>query len=316
MRTTDIPRRTALTHLRLAGPSSHRLASTVAAVAALSLLCAGNVLGQRDVGATAHKPLELPDVHVVTLPSKITGATYDLYVRVPDSFATDAKRTYPVIYLLDADYSFLIARNITQHLSDRNHLPETLLVGIAYAGEPAYRRNRTRDYTPTHVPTGGYGPEMQRYSGGGPKFRAFIERELIPFVDAHYPATPGDRTLVGHSYGGLFTFWVALTRPDLFRRYLPVSPSLWYDDHLPLRVEAAYSAKHRELPIKIYTAVGSREINSERNMVTDLGAMVETLRSRHYRGLELRDQVWQDETHNSIFPLALSTGLRWLLDGR
>ncbi|MEE8523862.1 MAG: alpha/beta hydrolase-fold protein [Thermoanaerobaculia bacterium] len=256
----------------------------------------------------------IEDSIVRELSSEITGATYKLYIRLPKSYGSGDRR-FPVVYLLDADYSFLLARNISEHLSDRDHLKELLLVGIANAGPLCYRMNRTRDYTPTHVPTGGYGPEYQMVSGGGPKFRDFLERELIPWVDREYLTVLDDHTLVGHSYGGLFGGWVLVTRPALFQRYILVSPSLWYDNHLVPGLEELYASKNHGLHARVYLCVGSGEIRRH-DMVADMETFAARLRQRKYEGLALSSRVWQDETHNSIFPLCLSSGLRFVHQGR
>jgi hypothetical protein len=227
----------------------------------------------------------------------------------------DSSRTYPTIYLLDADYSFAIARNVVEHLSDRGHLTQAIIVGIAYDGPDAYRMNRTRDYTPTHSPTGGYGPEYQAVSGGGPGFREFIADDLIPFVEREYRAS-SRRVLVGHSYGGLFATWVAMTAPQLFAGYIIVSPSLWYDDGMIFDVEEREAAARRDLPVRMFLTVGSREINHQHDMVADLRHFASVLEGRAYPGLALDWAVSDDETHNSVFPRALSDGLRFVLEGR
>ena len=167
-------------------------------------------------------------------------------------------------------------------VGERGDVPEVILVGIAYddptpatggwQSEP-YHRNRTRDYTPKFWPTGGYGPEMQKVSGGGPKFRAFIERELIPFIDENYDTVRGERTLVGHSYGGLFTAWNVVASPRLFRRYIIVSPSLWYADRWIFGLLYPPSINAR-----VYLAVGSTEGNSDHDMVVDLRNFARKLR--------------------------------------
>jgi hypothetical protein len=213
--------------------------------------------------------------------------------------------------MLDADYSFAIARNIVEHLTDRDDLPEMILVGIAYDGPLRYRLNRTRDYTPTFVPDDGYGPEYQKHSGGGPDFRAFIKNELIPFMDANY-RTRDERTFVGHSYGGLFGSWVMFTEPELFDHYILVSPSLWYDNRLIFRLESEYASKHKQLSAKVYFTVGSHEWNSRRNMVTDLRDFTTQVRAHAYSELKIAMKVMEDETHNSVFPAGLSDGLRYL----
>ena len=254
------------------------------------------------------RPLQLDRTEERTLVSEVNGVGYKLYVALPHGYAAGSDR-YPVVYLLDADYSFLIARNIADHLAERQHLRELILVGIAYDGPPQYRMNRTRDYTPTFSPSGGYGPEYQKVSGGGPKFRAFLEKELIPFIDRHYRTIPGDRCLVGHSYGGLFASWNLLASPLLFRRSIIVSPSLWYDGRMIFRLR-----RENVTEARVYLAVGASEGNGEHDMVVDLQRFTRKLRTS--KGLVLESDVLDDETHNSVFPRALSNGLRFVFEGR
>lgn len=181
-------------------------------------------------------------------------------------------------------------------------------------GPPQYKLNRTRDYTPVFSPTGGYGAEVQKVSGGGPKFRSFIEKELVPFVDESYRTVPDDRSLVGHSYGGLFASWNLLSTPSLFQRYVIVSPSLWYRDRFMFEYQKERARKSRRLPARVYLAVGSREGNGDHDMVVDLQRFAKQL--RHYEGLAMKSDVLDEETHNSVFPRALSNGLRFVFEGR
>ena len=269
---------------------------------AIAILVAGAAFAQEP------RPLQLDRVEVRTLTANANGIGYKLYVALPHGYA-ESKERYPVVYLLDADYSFLIARNIADHLAERDHLRNLILVGIAYEGPLQYRLNRTRDYTPTFSPTGGYGPEVQKVSGGGPKFRAFLRDELIPFIDKTYRTLPDDRCLVGHSYGGLFGAWNLLTAPGLFQRYIIVSPSLWYDSRMMFKLNAGADPAAR-----VYLAVGGSEGNAERDMVTDLQAFAKKLQA--YKGVRLESDVLADETHNSVFPRALSNGLRFVFEGR
>ncbi len=259
-------------------------------------------------------PVTLPDTQVRVIHAVTNDVDYKLYVSLPKDYFLNDER-YPVVYMLDADYSFAICRNIVEHLSDRDHLTKAILVGIAYDGPDAYRLNRTRDYTPVHVATGGYGPEYQKVSGGGPLFLRFIASELIPFMETEYRCSD-KRVLVGHSYGGLFTSWVSLVTFDLFDGFIAVSPSLWYDDGLVFRLENELAPTREDWPIRMYAIVGSREVNNHYNMVGDLQKYMEILGSRKYPGLNLSWEVAEDETHNSVFPRGLSNGLRFVLEGR
>lgn len=295
---------------------TQRSISVIAALLALWSLLASSAGGRDSPDVDPGEPphLVLEDTDVRTVRAESNGVTYKLYIRVPPVRPGSVKTRLPVVYLLDADYSFLLARNITEHLADRGHLTHLILVGVAYDGPLRYRLNRTRDYTPFHVATGGYGAEYQKVSGGGPAFATALEKAIIPFVEKHYPAS-GDRTLVGHSYGGLFASWMLVTRPSLFERYIIVSPSLWYADEMMFDLEAKRARGREDLAARVYFGVGAREVNRY-DMPELLVRFVGRLRARRYPSLEIESRVWPEETHNSIFPLALSSGLRFVHEGR
>jgi uncharacterized protein len=268
----------------------------------------------------ATKPYAVPNTEVIDVRSKKTGASYQLFVALPSDYHT-SKRTYPVVYMLDADYSFALVRNIVQHFVEREDLPPMILVAIAYPGAASdravYRMNRTRDYTPAYAPDGGYGAEYQKVSGGGPKFRAFIASELIPLIERRYRADAQDRAIVGHSYGALFATYVLFTQPALFKRYVIVSPSLWYSNRIALTMEEAAYAAGMKPNARVFFAVGSFENQpvNKRAMVDDLTELVEKLKSRNYPQLSLRYRVYDGETHNSVFPGAVTRGLLTVFPG-
>ncbi|MFM9863926.1 MAG: alpha/beta hydrolase [Micropepsaceae bacterium] len=260
------------------------------------------------------KPYTIPNTEVIALRSQQTGVTYELFVALPSDYRT-SKQSYPVVYMLDADYAFALVRNIVQHFVEREDLPPVILVAIAYPGaagdRATYRKNRTRDYTPAYAPDGGYGAEYQKVSGGGPKFRAFIASELIPLIERRYRAAAQDRTIIGHSYGGLFATYVLLTQPALFKRYIIVSPSLWYANRIALTMEDKAAAAGQKPEARVFFAVGSFENQpgANRSMVDDLTELVEELKSRNNRNLIVRYRVFDGETHNSVFPGAVTRGL-------
>lgn len=262
----------------------------------------------------AAKPYTVPNTEIIALRSRQTGAAYQIFVALPSDYRTSNK-TYPVVYMLDADYSFALVRNIVQHFVEREDLPPMILVAVAYPGAASdrvvYRKNRTRDYTPAYAPDGGYGAEYQKVSGGGPKFRAFLASELIPLIERRYRADAQDRTLIGHSYGGLFGTYVLFTQPKLFKRYIIVSPSLWYSNRIALTMEEAASASGVRPNARVFFAVGSLE---NRPMVDDLDELVAKLRSRNNRDLVVRHRVFEGETHNSVFPGAVTRGLLSVFD--
>lgn len=135
---------------------------------------------------------------------------------VDNSFFQNQK--YPVIYLLDGDTHFISLVGINQQLSQANDndlCPEAIIVGITNS-------DRWYDLTPTSN-------SVHENTGGGENFLSFIEKELIPYIDQTYPTLP-NRTIIGHSLGGLMVLQALLTHNKSFDSYLAIDPSLWYDN--------------------------------------------------------------------------------------
>ena len=160
--------------------------------AALGTLAAG-ALGVPFAAASpdAAASYVLPRTTLIPVTARSNGRDYVLYVRLPLAHAGARDRRWPVICTLDADYSFAIAANHLEHLADRmNQAPHAVLVSIAYPGVypdmREYRMQRTRDSPPFAWPDGGYGPEFQRHSGGGPDFLAFITGQVMPLVNRRF----------------------------------------------------------------------------------------------------------------------------------
>lgn len=288
------------------------------ALGAAALIGAGGSAARTPPQADDEAGWTLPYSTVLPLTSAINGIDYRIYVRPPVGYAPE-KGPYPVVLTLDADYSFPIACMQMEHLAFRmDQAPHAIVVSVAYAGvypDPTrYRIERSRDYTPIFYPTGGYGPETQRQSGGGPAFLRVLTEEVLPLVQARWAADPADRTLVGHSYGGLFASWVLQTRPEAFLRYLIVSPSLWYAEQMILKREA--EGGFTPLPRKTYAylGVGDWEEQPARGgyMVTEMKRFAELLTARGDPNLIVKSRVFEDETHASIFPACFSTGVRHL----
>jgi predicted alpha/beta superfamily hydrolase len=260
-------------------------------------------------------PYSIPNTEVMQIKSRHTGINYILYVSLPKSYQQHNKN-YPVLFTLDADYSFPIAQSTVKHFVDRNNLPPMIIVSIAYAGASqnmaVYRANRIRDYMPTKAPLGTCGSDKKykKGSGGGKEFLKFIRNELIPYTEKNYRVKKNDRTIVGHSAGGLFGTFVLLTKPDTFQRYILVSPSLWWDNKLAFKLEQTFSLKNKSLSANVFYSIGRWENPKVCPMVSQMNQFVKKLKSRKYKNLKIDSYVFPHETHNSVFPAALSRGLR------
>lgn len=151
-----------------------------------------------------------------------------IYIQFPDNYTLQNDKKYPVAYILDGEVLLPTVKNVQSFYSG-GFTPEMILVGISN------EKHRTRDLTPSKI-TEKYGMPFNQENGQADNFTAFLEKELIPFIENKYPVTRF-RTLIGHSYGGLFTINMLVNYPQLFSNYLAIDPSLDWD-HQKLLKEA------------------------------------------------------------------------------
>jgi predicted alpha/beta superfamily hydrolase len=166
-----------------------------------------------------------------SLHSSVLNEQRDFWVVVPENIK--AYERLPVIYLLDGDQQLQNLHAVYNSYWG-HHLPRMILVGIDNS------QNRTRDLTISKV------EQHWEENGAGDQFMQFISSELIPFIETNYPVT-NYRTLIGHSYGGLFTINMLIQNPDLFQNYIAIDPSIDWDNQYITRV------LHKELENNDYS---------------------------------------------------------------
>ncbi len=153
--------------------------------------------------------------------SKVLEESRQFYVQLPEDYDREDTKKYPVVYILDGDV-LLPTLSIVQDYYSGGFTPEMILVGISNA------ENRTRDLT-TSKDEQPIRIQSTTQNGEGNNFVRFIQEELIPIVESKYRVT-SYRTLIGHSYGGLFAMHVLIHYPDLFDNYIAIDPSLDWDN--------------------------------------------------------------------------------------
>lgn len=247
---------------------------------------------------------------------------YQLFVALPDSYREGTQR-YPVLFVVDANYSFPVVRNIAQRLHKHAGIEEVIVVGLSYSKGDSGNYSRRRDYTPTFPRKHSYRSDMPQRPlafGEAPGYGRFLSGEVFPLIARHYRADMQRKIFVGHSYGSLLGLHMLLSEPRSFQHYILGSPSLWFDAGVMYEREKSYAAKYRDLPASVFFGVGGLErlpagqqrSRAEENadMVADLQDFDSALRGHRYPGLKTHMRVFADEDHASVFPLVLTHGLR------
>lgn len=158
---------------------------------------------------------------VDSLYSKTLKEYREIYIEFPLDYVAQNNKKYPVVFILDGEVLLPTVSNVQSFYSG-GFTPEMILVGVSNVN------HRTRDLTTSKI-TKKNGMPFNEKNGGAENFSGFIETELIPYIENKYPVT-SFRTLIGHSYGGLFTIYTLINHPQLFCNYLAIDPSLDWDD--------------------------------------------------------------------------------------
>jgi predicted alpha/beta superfamily hydrolase len=244
---------------------------------------------------------------VDSVTSEVLKEKRKLWVYVPDGAASVyAPQRYPVLYLLDGDAWFATTTGVIQKLSafPNSVCPEMIVVGIP-------NTHRTRDLTPSTSTTdiGELSAAELSTSGGGENFTAFLEKELIPYVDAHYPTT-AHRTLIGHSFGGLLVMNTLVHHPALFENYVAIDPSMWWDQQKLLQQAHELLAQPRFAGRALFVASANNTGQDSLQVLKDTsvgGAMTrskwqlrdELARNRR-NGLRSAYKYYPTDTHNTV----------------
>ncbi|MEM8928121.1 MAG: alpha/beta hydrolase-fold protein [Bacteroidota bacterium] len=231
--------------------------------------------------------------------SEITDSDYKLYINLPESYDTNAKKTYPVYYALDASRTFALTTRIYKGLWNDGLAPEIIIVGIDYNGSKTNPNlHRSRDLTPTHI-------ERIPTSGGASKFLKVLSDEIIPFIDNHYRSDKSNRTLAGTSFAGLFTHYTLFTQPTLFNNYIINNLTFWWDNGYAYQLEEKFYQKNTTLNARVLFLSG------EFDALKETTQMVEQIKGRNSYNLDLDFRMVENMMHLGGEAEAINQGMRF-----
>lgn len=249
-------------------------------------------VGERDEKASSEwKPIEIGKSYKVT--SNVFGTNRNISIRLPQQYFAEPEKDFPVIYLIDggAEQDFPHIAGILQSIDINWTVEPMILVGVETV-------NRAAELTPPS--------DNPRYNdifperGGADEFRAFLEGDVIPWVEAKY-RTDKRRVLLGESLAGLFVTETYLNAPSLFTHFAAVSPSLWWDElAVPLTASGTLHESDKETP-SLYLTMG----NEGGEMQRGLDVLIKALQDNEVPNWTYVDRR-NHEDHGTIYhPAAL-----------
>lgn len=267
-----------------------------------------------------------PLAQTMDLHSEINGNEYGIRIRLPQSYHA-GEASYPVIIVLDAEFTFYLASEIAAlgpmwsqaPIGPHNTpIPEVIVVSIALPSNPPDPFRRNFEYMPP-VNDEDFSPMLAEYFdkvhemiGSGPKFGGadtflrVLRDEIIPSVEDKYRTDASRRVIFGQSASGCFAAFALFREPRLFTDYIIVSPALPSE---VFRMEAAWAENNDDLPARVLLTVGDKEILDPLNLVSGVARLSESINGRKYPGMQLTTWFIAGADHMKTAAPSISQGL-------
>lgn len=260
----------------------------------------------------------IPATEVRTILSSVVGQEYLISVALPFHYDEHPEKTYPVIYVLDANLFFGLVTDMVRVMNVRvpfcNELPDAIIVGIGYPANNSladshaqWMHRRMRDFLPVADEWAekfiqeNFPVQNPIASGGADRFLQFIQQELMPMIESEYRVDPIDRMLIGHSWGGSFALYTLFNQPHLFQRYVVVSPDLSF------KYEHKYIEQLDNLSVRLYLAAGEAELSGDER--SRFESFIRVLESWGFADFTISQQIFPKCTHCAVVAPAYQAGL-------
>ncbi|MEM6700763.1 MAG: alpha/beta hydrolase-fold protein, partial [Bacteroidota bacterium] len=205
------------------------------------------------------------------------------------------------------DNEFEPVSEVVDELIRNEEIPKSIFIAVGYGSEEANDAKRNRDYTPTAT------EGIEDYeTGGAANFYQFLVQELLPKIQAKYAIDNDSKaTLIGHSYGGLFTVFAMFQNPETnpFDKFIPVATSYWYDSGILFEYEQTFANNYQDLPAKVYTTMGALEGGV---MIASFAEMMQILEDRNYPNLVLYHELLKRYGHSRSDYITFEKGLPYV----
>ena len=247
--------------------------------------------------------------------STILGEQRKIWIHIPDSPGSNdnsGKGAYPVIYLLDGDGNFKDIVSITEFMSNAGLCPPMIVVGILH---PA----RMKDLT------FGTDKEYPAIVGGGEAFLRYVEKELMPYIESHYPTAPY-KIFIGHSVGGLTVVNTLIHHPYLFNAYVSLDGALWWNNQQIVgdaktilannnyKGKTLYMALANRLEPGMDTLKVQRDTTEGTELIRSNLEFIKDIAKNKTNQLRFKHAFYENDDHSSVRLIGEYDALRFIFD--
>lgn len=250
----------------------------------------------------------LPGIQVAPINDTQADRKYELYIKLPEEYAKNKDKVYPVIYFTDAMWHIEMLSAATAFLME-----DVILVGISWQKnikeslkkEYGVHVSRYRDYSMKKSTN----PDIQakHQLGQADNHLDFIRNDVISHIEKNYRADFNRRTYFGYSAGGGFGTYILLTKPDTFKNYILGSPALTGNIPYLSKLVSNTASEREGLNANVFISYGTQE--------TELGEnaekLITMLKTRNDESLSL-NHIVVEGNHQQAFPMTGVRSVTWL----
>ena len=136
--------------------------------------------------------------------------------------------------------------------------------------------------------------------GGSENFNNFIEKELLPIIEANLNFDKNDMTILGHSLSGYYVLWNLLKGSNIYKNIISFSPSVWWNNYEILNFKGLENNDKN-----IFIGVGEKE-----GYMVDGAEKIYSNIKRFNNNTTL--YIAPEENHGSVVITGISRALRYI----
>lgn len=238
------------------------------------------------------------------------GNKYELIVTLPINY--NDEKTYKVLYYLDGWWLSELVKGSYRINFLANEMEEVILVGLSIKGdEEAWNKQRNKDYTPSIYDKekmkitmkSGTVELKEETTGGAEDFIRFMKRVVFDEIESTYNIDKETRGILGHSFGGLFGYYCLINHTEIFKNYILISPSIWWNKSEFLTTE---NIKKIKRDVNIYVVVGKSE---SKMLIVPIRKMTDELEEIKNERNRIESKEYEGMNHHSILPIGIYEGI-------
>ncbi|MFC5407571.1 alpha/beta hydrolase [Cohnella soli] len=192
--------------------------------------------------------------------SNLLNNDRDMFIYLPLSYASEADKRYPVLYMHDGQHVFLQDRTgeswdvhlAVDRLVAEGKMREIIVVAVAHVEDA-----RIAEYM--HANPDGYNAFGMKNQGE--LYEQFLLQEVKPFIDKEYRTLPdkANTALMGSSAGGLVSYNIGFRHPETFGMIGALCPFFVSVDSATLGEQWLSRVYKEKAELKIWMDVGDSE---------------------------------------------------------